>query len=283
MPARRVNCQMISISNRKLATILIALLSFSTTAFAQYDPPGSYYNPAIGLTGAPLKAALNGIIDGHTSISYSNREGPLEVLDQDPGNSLNVLVVYSGVSVVKTQFPAGSANTEHLWPNSYGIDDSNPAYGDLNNLRPCDANVNTARANKFYDDGGTLPAHAEAPLCRTDSDSWEARDIEKGDLARAMFYLDTRYEGDGTDGFPRNLVLTDNLASITTTDNNMGRLSALISWHFRDQVSTEERLRNHTIYTNYQNNRNPFIDHPEYVWAIWGPTPNDSRLYVGAM
>lgn len=274
---------MISISNSRLATLLIALLGFVSTAFAQYDPPGSYYNPAIGLTGAPLKAALNSIIDGHNSISYSNREGPLEVLDQDPANSLNVLVVYSGVSVAKTQFPQLSANTEHLWPNSYGIDDGNPAYGDLNNLRPCDANVNTARANKFFDDGGTLPAHPEAPLCRTDADSWEARDVEKGDLARAMFYMDTRYEGDGTDGFPRNLELTDNLASITTTNNNMGRLSTLISWHFRDQVSTEERIRNHTIYTTYQNNRNPFTDHPEYVWAIWGPTPNDSRLYVGAM
>ncbi|OQZ05949.1 MAG: hypothetical protein B6D36_07540, partial [Planctomycetes bacterium UTPLA1] len=274
---------MISISNRKLATFLIALLGFCTTAFAQYDPPGNYYDPAIGLTGAPLKAALNSIIDGHTSISYSNREGPLKVLDQDPANSLNVLLVYSGVSVVNTQFPAGSANTEHLWPNSYGIDNSNPAYGDLNNLRPCDKNVNSARANKFYDDGGTLPAHPEAPLCRTDADSWEARDVEKGDLARAMFYMDTRYEGDGTDGFPRNLELTDNLATITNTNNNMGRLSTLISWHFRDQVSTEERIRNHTIYTTYQNNRNPFTDHPEYVWAIWGPTPNDSRLYVGVV
>jgi endonuclease I len=252
---------------------------------AQYDPPVNYYNSAAGLTGAPLKAALNAIIDGHTAISYSNREAPLEFLDQDPGNSLNVLLIYSGVSLPKTDFLPGmtSANTEHVWANAYGIDDGAPAYGDLNNLRPCDSDVNTARGNKFFDNGGTLPAHAEAPLCRTDTDSWEVRDIEKGDVARSMFYMDTRYEGDGTDGFANNLQLVENTALILTTGNNFGKLSTLVLWHFTDPPSTPERQRNHTIYTNYQNNRNPFTDHPEYVWAIWGTSPNDSRLYVGGV
>lgn len=273
-----ISCRRLGVSVFVFSSLLIA-----SVGRAQYDPPPNYYAPAIGLTGAPLKAALNSIIDGHTAFSYSNREGPLEVLDQDPANSLNVIQVYSGLSVAKTQFPQGSANTEHLWPNSYGIDDGAPAYGDFFNLRPCDMNVNTARANKYFDNGGTLPAHAEAPLCRTDADSWEARDIEKGDLARSMFYMDTRYEGDGTDGLSRNLQLTDNVATITNNDNNMGRLSTLITWHFGDPVSTEERIRNQTIYSNYQNNRNPFIDQPEYVWAIWGSSPNDSRLYLGGV
>ena len=262
--------------------VLFSLLSASTGR-AQYDPPPNYYNPAVGLTGAPLKAALNSIIDGHTAFSYSSREGPLEVLDQDPANSLNVIQVYSGFSVAKSQFPQGSANTEHVWPNSYGIDDGAPASGDFFNLRPCDMNVNSTRGNKYFDNGGTLPAHPEAPLCRTDADSWEARDVEKGDLARSMFYMDARYEGDGTDGLPRNLQLTDNVGTITNTNNNMGRLSTLIAWHFSDPVSTEERIRNHTIYTNYQMNRNPFVDHPEFVWAIWGASPNDARLYVGGV
>lgn len=263
--------------------LLSIVLAPALPTVAQYDPPPGYYNPAIGLTGAPLKAALNGIIDGHTSFSYSNREVHLEVLDEDPNNSANVLQVYSGFSVAKTQFPTGTANTEHLWPNSYGIDDGNPAYGDLYNLRPCDASVNTDRGNKYYDDGGTLPAHPEAPLCRDDADSWEARPVEKGDLARSMFYMDTRYEGDGTDGFARNLTLTDNVALITDTNNNMGKLSTLILWHFTDPVATDEQIRNQANFDDHQHNRNPFIDHPEYVWAIWGATPNDSRLYFGAI
>jgi endonuclease I len=274
-----------STARRTLVGLTLALSALPRFALAQYDPPPGYYNSAAGLTGAPLKAALNAIIDGHTAISYSNREAPLEALDQDPANSLNVLLVYSGVSLPKTDFLPGmtSANTEHLWANAFGIDDGAPAYGDLNNLRPCDETVNSARANKYYDNGGVLPAHPEAPLCRTDADSWEVRDIEKGDIARSMFYMDTRYEGDGTDGFARNLQLVENTALIITTDNNFGKLSTLVLWHFTDPPATDERIRNHTIYTTYQNNRNPFTDHPEYVWAIWGTSPNDSRLYVGGV
>lgn len=272
---------MYKFASRRSSWTLFILLAHAALAQAQYDPPPGYYDSAIGLTGAPLKAALNDIIDGHTTITYANREAPLEALDQDPNNSANVLEVYSGVSIAKTQFPGGAANTEHLWPNSYGIDDANPAYGDLNNLRPCDVDVNSTRANKYYDDGGGV-AHPEAPLCHSTAVSWEVRPVEKGDIARSMFYMDTRYEGDPTDGFPRDLELTDNTAIITSTNNNFGKLSTLILWSYTDPVSTEEQIRNHAIYTTYQHNRNPFVDHPEYVWAIWGPTPNDSRLYFGA-
>lgn len=270
-----------------LLGLVIVFLSVAP-AVAQYDPPAGYYDSATGLTGAPLKAALNDIIDQHNSISYSNREIRIEILDEDPNNSANVLEVYSSVSIAKTAFPAGAANTEHLWPNSYGIDDTNPAHGDLFNLRPCDVDVNSDRGNKYFDDGGTS-AHPEAPLCNDDADSWEPRPIEKGDLARSMFYLDTRYEAEADDGFVRNLTLTDNVATITSTNNNMGRLSTLINWHFSDSVDTSEQQRNHIIFqatylgVTFQQNRNPFIDHPEYVWAIWGPTPNDSRLFLGAV
>lgn len=266
----------------------ICLIAASPIVHAQFEPPIGYYNTASG-TGATLKASLNAIIDGHVSISYSNRETGVETLDQDPNNAANCLQVYSGVSVAKSLFPSGGANTEHCWPNSYGIDDGAPAHGDLFNLRVCDENVNSTRGNKYFDDvGGSTPAHAEAPLCRTDSTRWEPRLVEKGDLARAMFYLDVRYEGDGTDGFARNLQLTDDIASITTANNNMGRLSTLVDWHFRDPVAIEEMQRNHKIFTgcgygagtfqSCQQNRNPFIDRPEFVWAVFGGVPNNSTL-----
>lgn len=256
---------------------------FAIPSLAQYDPPPAYYSTATG-TGATLKAQLNEIIDQHTVISYNNREPRIEALDQDPLNSLNVICVYSGFSVPKSDFPAGSTNTEHLWPNSYGIDDASPAYGDLFNLRPCNASVNSTRGNEYYDDvGGSTPAHALAPECRSDSTRWEPRPVEKGDLARAAFYMDTRYEADANDGFPRNLTLTDNVASITASNNNFGKLSTLVAWHFADPPSTVERKRNHEIYTSHQNNRNPYVDRPEFVWAVFGTGPNDSRLYVGGV
>lgn len=266
---------------RQFFVILVFAPSVAAgVARAQYDPPASYYDSATG-TGTVLKAQLNAIIDQHTSIAYSNRESPLEDLDQDPANPSNVIEVYSGYSVPNSQFPvSGQVDTEHLWPNSYGIDDTNPAYGDLFNLRPCDSTVNGYRANKYFDNGGTLPAHAEAPLCRGDADSWEVRDVEKGDIARAMFYMDTRYEGDPTDGFARNLTLTDS-PPYDTGENTFGKLSTLIAWSYADPVSNEEKARNQRIYSTYQHNRNPYVDHPEYVWAVFGSGPNNSRLYFG--
>ena len=44
----------------------------------------------------------------------------------------------------------------------------------------------------------------------------------------------------------------------------------LLAWHAADTVSIKEINRNNAIYNTNQNNRNPFIDHPEYVQAIWG-------------
>ena len=277
---------------RHTCHVLVLCLTLTPLQLATADPldaPAGYYDAATG-TGALLKAQLNEIIDQHNSVSYSNRETGIEFLDEDPGNSLNVIEVYSGFSVAKSQFPAGAANTEHLWPNSYGIDDTNPAYGDFFNLRPCDMSVNSSRGNKYYDNvGGSTPAHPQAPECRTDSTRWEPRPIEKGDLARSMFYLDTRYEGDANDVFARNLQLTDAVATITTSNNNFGKLSTLVQWHFEDSVAPEERLRNHRIYSgcgyvspaSCQHNRNPFIDRPEFVWAVFGASPNDSTLYFG--
>jgi endonuclease I len=248
---------------------IVAVLLVASIAQAQYDPPAGYYTTATG-TGATLKAQLNAIIDQHTVISYSNRAAPLKDLDKDAVNPSNVLLIYSGYTVAASQFPSGTANTEHLWVQTYGIDNDATAYGDLFNLRPSDVDVNSARADKYYDNGGTLPADPEAPLCRADSDSWEPRDADKGDIARAMFYMDTRYEGDSNDGLTRNLVLTDNTALITTSNNYMGKLSALIEWNYLYPVSTEEKARNHKIFTTYQHNRNPYVDHPEYVWAVFG-------------
>ena len=42
----------------------------------------------------------------------------------------------------------------------------------------------------------------------------------------------------------------------------------LYQWHTQDPVSQREIDRNNAIY-DYQSNRNPFIDNPEYVDEIW--------------
>jgi len=93
------------------------------------------------------------------------------------------------------------------------------------------------------------------------------RNEEKGMLARAMFYMAVRYEGD--DATP-DLKLSDNPNSATYT---FGKLSDLLAWHRQYPVTEAERLRNHTIYTSYQHNRNPFVDDPDYAEMIFRGVP----------
>ncbi|MCB1131876.1 MAG: endonuclease, partial [Verrucomicrobiae bacterium] len=248
-----------------------------------YSPPSGYYAPATGLAGANLKAALHGIIqNGHTQFAYSNTLSALRTIYEDPSNTSNVLLVYSGSSVSKSatyytgQDPGTTYSREHTWPDSFGLDptnvdpgytggDAGPDFTDLFNLRPILQTLNSQRGNKYYDEttgSGTVPALA--PDCSYDSDSFEPADSEKGDLARAMFYMATRYDG----GEP----LTIDLEIGNTPDASAGRfanLSTLLQWAEQDPVSEEERRRNQVTF-GLQHNRNPFIDHPEYLALIWG-------------
>jgi endonuclease I len=253
----------------RVATLLLGLavfLFFAPPAFSQI-PPG-YYNSADGKTGQALRDALHGIIDDHTVIphgggSYDTHDA-LEDLHEDPGNTANVILVYSGWSVTKSSWP--DWNREHSWPKSLGTD-SGPALSDMFHIYACDADVNNQRGNKYFDNGGSsIPP--EAPDCRYDLDSFEVRNEEKGDLARAMFYLDVRYNGDTTGEL--DLELTDNPALIQSGSRFMGLLTTLLEWHAGDPVDSVEVARNDFIHANIQHNRNPFVDNPDWVYAIWG-------------
>ncbi|MCD6337329.1 MAG: endonuclease, partial [Candidatus Marinimicrobia bacterium] len=145
---------------------------------------------------------------------------------------------------------------------------SAPAGTDMHHLRPTDTDVNSSRGSKDYDNGGSLVN--ETTDCFTDGDSFEPRDEVKGDCARMMFYMATRYEGDA--GGEPDLELVDYTG---TSGSNLGKLSTLLAWHIADPVDDWERTRNDRVYS-YQHNRNPFIDHPEYVSYIWGgEVPNE--------
>ncbi len=230
------------------------------------DPsiPAGYYDPAAGRTGAALATALHGIIDGNARLTYTQVWEALKVTDADPNNSANVIEFYSGRSVPKST-NGGNAddwNREHTWPQSHG--DFGTASGpgtDLHHLRPEDVTVNSTRGNKDFDNGGS--AVAQCSDCFTDADSFEPRDSVKGDVARGLMYMAVRYEGG--DGFA-DLELNN---SINGTTPYLGKISVLLAWHAADPVTAAERARNGKVYADYQGNRNPFIDHPEYAEAIW--------------
>jgi endonuclease I len=105
--------------------------------------------------------------------------------------------------------------------------------------------------------------------------TFEAWDFRKGDVARAMFYMDVRYEGlgevDTTGTAEPDLILTNNAALIQTSTGGtayMGILSTLIQWHIQDPVDAIEEERNEVVFS-YQGNRNPFVDHPDWVDCIF--------------
>ncbi len=155
-------------------------------------------------------------------------------------------------------------NREHVWAKSHG--DFGTATGpgtDVHHLRPEDVTVNSTRGNKDFDNGGT--AVSQCGDCWTDADSFEPRDAVKGDVARMIFYMAVRYEGD--DGWPD---LEPNQSTSNGTAPYIGRLSVLLAWNAADPPDAFEMRRNDRIYTAWQHNRNPFIDHPEWATSIFG-------------
>jgi endonuclease I len=247
----------------------------SPTAFALADgsepppttpPPGDdYYRNAIGKTGAALKSALHQTISNNTKLSYDQVWNALKATDQDPNNANNVILVYSGRSQSKSTNGGNPNdwNREHVWAKSHG--DFGTATGpgtDIHHLRPEDVSVNANRGNKDFDTGGS--AVSEAPGSYTDSDSFEPRNAVKGDVARMIFYMAVRY--DGGDGFA-DLEMNNSVGN--GSKPNIGKLSVLLQWHAQDPPDAFEKRRNQVIFDNYQRNRNPFIDHPEWAGQIW--------------
>ncbi|MFD3547199.1 endonuclease I family protein [Streptomyces sp. NPDC058655] len=224
-----------------------------------------YYAAAEGKTGPALKTALHDIIKTQSKVTYDGVWNALKVTDQDPANANNVILLYSGRSQSKSTNGGGANdwNREHVWAKSHG--DFGTATGpgtDLHHLRPEDVTVNSTRGNKDFDMGGGPVA--EAPGSLTDADSFEPRNAVKGDVARMILYMAVRY--DGGDGFadlePNDRV---NNGSAPAT----GRISVLKQWNQQDPPDAFEKRRNQVIFDTYQHNRNPFIDHPEWVNSIW--------------
>ena len=249
--------------------------------------PENYYSPAEGLSGDDLKEALYNIIKGHTEYPYTSSSTDvwdiLKETDRDTVNTSNVILFYTGWSVDAAQeYNSGSGwNREHIWAKSRGDFGTTQGPGtDVHHLRPSDISVNSARNNRWFDNcSEPYYDNGVATGCYTSSTSWvwEPRESVKGDVARMIFYMATRYEGEN--GEP-DLEMIDYLpADDATKDPIHAMKSTLLKWHEEDPVDDFERHRNEVIYT-YQHNRNPFIDHPEYAALIWGSP--DAVSHTGA-
>lgn len=225
-----------------------------------------------------VRFAINNIISqGHQQLTYSQVWTALTQTDEDPADTSKVVLIYKGNSIAKTS--NGSAeqasnpdnwNREHVWASSHGFSDRSAlAFTDIHHLRPADISVNGARGNLDFDESDN--ALAEAPANSIDSDSFEPRDAVKGDVARMMFYMDVRYAGN--DSITPDLVLVDQLTS--SGEPRLGKLCTLLAWHQADPVDDFERRRNNRAY-EFQGNRNPFVDHPEWVDTVFTQNCSDS-------
>lgn len=278
-------------------------MAWVVPALGQYDPPADYYTTATG-TGATLKSQLHLIISdnywtsltgaggtfapngsGHVVRSYDDARYALPVTDRDPNNSSRLILAYSGVSVSANWDSGNTWNREHRWPDSLGLNGSGPDYSDLHHLVPCNASLNSTRGNNPF---GTPIASG---ACGMRSGFWYPGDSDQanadfgndtGDVARAIMYMAVRYDGGETSTVDLEPATGGNVG------DDLGDITALLKWHYRDVPSTFERRRNEMVFsstlnpTYYQGNRNPFVDHPEFVWTIYGDGASDSRLYVGA-
>jgi uncharacterized protein len=245
-----------------------------------------YYAPVqleIDLSSSPeiIKAAINNVISSDIkSLTYAEVWTALTYTDEDAANTDNVILWYTARSQAKASNGSGAAssnpdnwNREHSWPKSHGFpDESQLAHTDIHHLRPTDISVNSSRGNLDFDNSDSvLP---ESPINKYDGDSFEPRNEVKGDVARMMFYMDTRYEGAGSDNTP-DLALVNRLT--TSGEPNLGYLCTLIAWSNADPVDANEQRRNDRIY-EVQGNRNPFIDNPNWIATLY---PSESCASTG--
>ena len=246
----------------------------------KYDPK-TYYATTIGLTGPALKAALNERIKGHRRYVYSPCVWlMISESDQDPDDANAVIEIYTQRSIDKSRMEKNnpkdplSWNREHVWANSHGFPHPNQhAYTDLHHLRAADKKINGHRGNRDFSNAKNNLPDDLCDGCATGPDTWQPPAAHQGDIARMLFYMATRYEGNDASSTPDlellDIVGTKPSGKTFTTEGQLGKLCSLYAWHHSDPVSEIERVRNDVIYS-WQGNRNPFIDHPEFVAAIWG-------------
>jgi endonuclease I len=279
----------------KSNALTAALVLLSVSLFAQ--APDGYYSSAEGLTGENLKTELHQIIKDHNARTYDQLWNDVQSTDEKTNGK--VWDMYSDnpdgtppyeFTFVDDQCGNYSAegdcyNREHSFPKSW-FNENDPMYTDLFHIYPTDGYVNQKRQNYPYGET-TNPDWTSQNGSKTGTCSYtgyngkvfEPIDEYKGDFARTYFYTVTRYEN-LVDGWESNSSYADAVLNGTTYPAlEDWVINMFLEWHHNDPVSQKEIDRNNEVY-NIQNNRNPFIDHPEYVDEIWGEPGQNTKPII---
>lgn len=263
---------------------LIVVIS-STYQFAFASPKAVFYAGLENESGFALKTKLNQKLrsthrdNGYGALisvyfksdidtTYENDGSIMDIYSEDPTS-------YDPYNFRTKKNVCGSYrqesdcfNREHLFPQS-SFDKQRPMRTDFFHIFPTDGYVNGHRSNYAFGEisnptwvsrnGSKLGKNTVGKYRGT---VFEPIDEFKGDIARALLYFATRYE---------HRIKTFHHVMLNGTKDQVYAdwfLSLLLKWHKQDPVSAHEIHRNE-IGFQFQGNRNPFIDHPEWVEKIW--------------
>ncbi len=234
----------------------------------------NYYDETFDLSYASLKNKLSEITgENYLELGYNSARDYLymqidnqKVNGQDADEN-TITCVYTGEVAAgynnRQQLQGMGFNCEHSWPQSFGAGDS-PMQSDVHHLFPSEQGANSARGNSPFNTvinptwavGGSQKAN----------DFFEPRNEQKGPSARAILYFATRYKDNSS----------VNLNWVNISENT------LRNWNAQYPPTEVEMLRNQDIF-DLQNNRNPYIDYPQFADRITNfgtivPTDNDPAL-----
>ena len=220
----------------------------------------SYYSSiSSGDTGTTLLSKLQSLNStkrkktmGYSTMGTSISSSPYSYTDYDMNNTAvdsNGQIYGTKVASFYTKTSATDWNREHVWPNSRG---GSSVEGDILHTRPTISSENSSRGNSMYVEGKNSSSAGWDPYTA----GYDA--ACRGECARIILYSVVASTS-------LSLVAADN---DDTSNKTMGNMNTLIKWHFDYSPSVYEINRNNGA-EYLQGNRNPFVDHPEYVARIW--------------
>lgn len=290
----------------KKITLLVTLL-FTIAGIAQ--PPAGYYSTATGTgytlktqlhniiknhNSQSYNALVNTLYKSNSSNNgfrdhyYENDGTILDIYSERP-TSTDPYIFNTNENCGSYQGEGDCYNREHLIPQSY-FNSQMPMYSDAFHVWPTDGKVNGWRSNFPFGvvAGTTSPCNSGASNtpCHSQNGSkkgnnlnsgysqgfsgtvFEPIDEFKGDVARAYFYFATRYQNQMPSFYSNSSEVKVMFNGTSDRVFSTTFLNILYQWHIQDPVSQRETDINNLIY-QYQGNRNPYIDHPEWVAEVW--------------
>ncbi len=273
----------LSLAGLMLCGVLSAGRAVGLSAFAE-----DYYAPITATGGEELLGQLHDLITTtHTKYTtYEDCKNPDYVKRTDPGpnGQLTEFYAQAELSAEWQSGASGTWNREHVWCQSLsnGLWGQGGGGSDLLHIRPTETRVNSARGNDKYGE-----VSSKTPVWYRDTSNqniaiagysagrvFEPIDSVKGDVARIVLYVYTHYNsysnvhgstnGSGKSSYFGKL----NFSNVISAKSESEAIDLLLKWNGADPVDALELARNDAAY-EIQGNRNPFVDHPEYVNQIW--------------